>query len=410
MTRAQCLTTHFSKIDNGLVIRTGSESDLYLLDLDVKGDMDGLADYKQLAAQHDYEFQGPEAETQSGGRHLYFSLSKAKAADVCRRSADVQHNRPDLGGSWGSRWSRHPRRGRNRCGTSFSKYKWLRPLCASTDLPAMPEWLIDALNAARVKRKREDTRVERKVVPRRGQCPLEAVKEAIERHFGSEVIKTWQRDYGFDFDVANRLLPCPICCGTHDGNQYQCKLMLSQLCKVQNHSSECQQTKVNFIIMGWEDNAVIREIVFHPMGEDPYIRLYESWLEMRGERICWDSRGPFYRHNGATWMLYDEAGIATDLKILRERVLKPLAIYVGMQQRNNPKNDDLKKMSEGLDRANAFLMKAHSVEQKSRPASTCCWREAWRRRWTRTPTCSARRTASSTCARASWQSAPLTCG
>ena len=176
------------------------------------------------------------------------------------------------------------------------------------------------------------------------------------------MIKTWQRDYGFDFDLANRLLPCPICCGTHESNQYQCKLMLSQLCKVQNNSLECKQTKVNYIITGWEDNAVIREIVFHPTGEDPYIKLYESWLEMRGERICWDSRGPFYRHDGATWMLYDEAGIATDLKILRERVLKPLAIYVGMQQRNNPKDEDLKKMSEGLDRANAFLMKAHSVE------------------------------------------------
>ena len=77
----------FEDVDNGLVIRTGSESDLYVLDLDVKDDdKNGLADYQQLAAQHDYEFQGPEAETQSGGRHLYFSLSKAKADGLLQTS------------------------------------------------------------------------------------------------------------------------------------------------------------------------------------------------------------------------------------------------------------------------------------------------------------------------------------
>lgn len=80
-----CISENFKNNYNGVAIVTGDASDLFLLDIDLVKEsevgraVDGMAIMDELVRQHGLPEGTPIATTASGGKHMFFSLSKTVA-------------------------------------------------------------------------------------------------------------------------------------------------------------------------------------------------------------------------------------------------------------------------------------------------------------------------------------------
>ncbi|KAF9923230.1 hypothetical protein BGZ67_010002, partial [Mortierella alpina] len=107
---------------NGLALRTGMPSDLYVVDCDLlkesdrsAGVQDGVLAFSDLVMENGLPDNTPVQESASGGKHYFFSLSKSLANGLL-----------------------NPK--------NASKLRIEEPLVSSKDLPAVPQWLIKILN------------------------------------------------------------------------------------------------------------------------------------------------------------------------------------------------------------------------------------------------------------------------
>lgn len=131
---------------NGLAALTGSRSDLYVLDIDVKDD--GMDAFRYLEGRFERVPESvPRVRTGNGGLHLYFSLSASRAAGLrdtkCR--SRIRYEGDPMG---------IDTRGENgiviappSCYEGL-RYEWLRRIDEGrSNLGAAPGWLIDIINS-----------------------------------------------------------------------------------------------------------------------------------------------------------------------------------------------------------------------------------------------------------------------
>lgn len=87
-------------------VLTGADSGLLVVDLDVKGGLDGIGEWQSLIPS-DWAHVGPVVQTRSGGRHIYFASNKDYKGSVgWRPGIDIRswHNLVVAPPSGGRRW------------------------------------------------------------------------------------------------------------------------------------------------------------------------------------------------------------------------------------------------------------------------------------------------------------------
>ena len=241
---------------------------------------DGLALLDGLISKHGLPNGTPKALTPSGGKHLFFSISKSLEQGL--RSAQ-NRTKITVNVSDKKKKASLDVRGIGGCilvaPSSYTidgkakHYEFEVGLCRRDDLPAAPSWLIDLLN--------EDTKRQgqgavsaaartRTIVsgPMTESDLFDAVKPVLELGLKNKVDKVWKRAYGFDFSVVNQTLPCAGCDNIHESNNYQCRELSRPCVTVNNWSSRCTEK-----LIGLSESPVIKHLLESPKGDDPYVHM-----------------------------------------------------------------------------------------------------------------------------------------
>jgi hypothetical protein len=145
-----CLQKHVKRGRNTLAIRTGSESDCYVVDIDVSGG--GDIAFSEMVEQYDVlPDDTPHERTGNGGVHLFFCLSASMQAGLisggCRIGLTWNEEKVgiDTRGDGGLIFcdpsSYRALNGEER------RYEWIEEILEDrSNLRAMPEWLIAVIN------------------------------------------------------------------------------------------------------------------------------------------------------------------------------------------------------------------------------------------------------------------------
>ena len=147
-TYSNCIDDHVDDAHNGMIIVTGKQSDLIVVDCDTKSvERSGVIKWKQMVQQHGGDEGAPVVMSASGGLHIYYNLHKSLAMGLKnarnRTGLHIQGQQYDIDirGEGGIVLTSP---------TEYEKgsYKWIKPLCCVQDLPPCPPWLIAELNCA----------------------------------------------------------------------------------------------------------------------------------------------------------------------------------------------------------------------------------------------------------------------
>jgi hypothetical protein len=134
-----------------LAVITGSQSDVLVLDVDVKDN--GLEAFeKMLTAHGSLPKDTPRERTGNGGLHLFFSLSESSAAGLlnCNNREKLSYGGSQVGidvrGNGGICFIA-PSKYLGGDGATLRAYRWEQEIAVGrSNLRAMPNWLIDILN------------------------------------------------------------------------------------------------------------------------------------------------------------------------------------------------------------------------------------------------------------------------
>lgn len=319
---------------NGLVLVTGQASDLVVIDTDrAKAGVDaadGLEHFREVVSR-----RGPlpdntvVAATGSGGRHYLFSYSKSVAAGL----------RPDVPGRSmltidGVRATIDSRIN-NNCiicpPTTYSSphgqlsYRWLTDLSDSKDLPALPLWLIDDLNAPQTKRPRaldgERDQAKRICTALDARCDQFRSCTPLLRKAGfREPRLTRTKADGFDF-VADRTCVCPLCQNHHDTSEWYSIFVCDGLYQVRGYSSRCREQ-----LLGLDNQPQLRKVFLNPQSDGPYCEIFASRFQIgRHEQpIIWTGQR-WLQFGGHGWKPVEAVVVRAGLiSVTQEKLAKAL--------------------------------------------------------------------------------------
>jgi hypothetical protein len=145
-----CLHKHVKRGRNTLAIRTGSESDCYVVDIELSGS--GDIAFSEMVEEFDGLPEDTTCErTGSGGLHLFFSLAASKQAGLIsggnRQGLMWQKNKVgiDTRGDGGLIFCDPS--SYTGSGGKERRYEWIQEILDDrSNLRAIPEWLIAVIN------------------------------------------------------------------------------------------------------------------------------------------------------------------------------------------------------------------------------------------------------------------------
>ena len=162
---ANCMTTFKENMHNTVAIKTGRDSDLFVLDFDVLKPqeitddiLDGMAIREKWFGEsntNDYL----SAETANAGRHMFFSLSKSVSAgltltrNTTKLVVDGKRTSIDIRGEGGCVFVA-PSTYANK------SYRWMTEVPQATELLGCPPWLIDVINDSSSKKRKHQPQPE----------------------------------------------------------------------------------------------------------------------------------------------------------------------------------------------------------------------------------------------------------
>lgn len=238
-----CMQEFVKSSDNAIVVVTGEPSDLLVIDADslkpkeIGVVEDGMVVLNQKIEEFGLDPIPPTQTTGSGGKHLFFSVSKSVEAGLMSTSnrskifVDGKPTSLDVRADGGGIIC-HPTK--YRAADSLRSYTFEVPLCHRDKLMPAPQWLIDILN--RDTARMNAPRPARAVALRSPQnlqiaatdAFFTAVKAVLEIAIGNKVQQQWPRQTGFDFSVQDKDIPCICCGGLHTSNNFACRQILTK--------------------------------------------------------------------------------------------------------------------------------------------------------------------------------------
>ena len=395
-THSTCLSL-FDNFDfNGLAIKTGKESDTYVVDLDVlkpKDVEDGLIDGVELLTNKFRENKESMdnhlvANTANNGKHLYFSYSKSDAAglrqlgNTAKISVNGSKTTIDIRGEGGCVFA---------APTSFAgkSYAWMSEVPRTEDLSPCPPWLISMLNDGAKQRPKAPKRslidagghsvtARQRVVE--DDCPINntdsqltaaygdvtAVQPMIESELGVEIKQWYPKPYGGDFHVVDKLAHCGICVvHIHTSNGYSCNIIIPPCCIVKNYSPQCHAK-----IIGLEDVPSLVAIKIDPYSDDAFVNMFVEHQRYRGRKWLWFKQDScFLKYDGTIYKRMDREDIGQDIIKDCSDLLTKLAIafaqtkkMLELQTSTKKLPEDVLKWDDSLTKASRYLHKAAAVD------------------------------------------------
>jgi P4 family phage/plasmid primase-like protien len=149
------------------------------------------------------------------------------------------------------------------------------------------------------------------------------VKPMIETKLNNTVTRTYQKENGFDFDVQDRSIPCALCGGTHDSNNYTCRSIITQCVKVGNYSEHCRTSA----IVGWDGHPLLQSIYTYPVSDTPYVEMYAAHVASKGCQLRYDGHRFLY-HDGILWKEVSDLQLSQNVQNLAVTVISALLGYL----------------------------------------------------------------------------------
>lgn len=144
------------------------------------------------------------------------------------------------------------------------------------------------------------------------------VKPMIEQRLQNEVTRTYKRQDGFDFDLADRNQPCGLCGRVHNSNMYTCRPLITQCVEIDNYSRNCQKT-----LLGWKDHPLLRAIYGFPLSDTPYVEMYAAHVMSNGGVLRHDGKR-FLFHDGILWKELSDVQLSQNIQVLSSTVIDAL--------------------------------------------------------------------------------------
>ena len=352
-----CLDTFFGKDDDALAIITGDQSDLLVVDLDRPKPKDlqlGLSDAVEaidsLIEQYGLHSSVPTADTASGGRHYFFSLSKSLADGLLSA-----HNSSKCAGLT------LDTRADGGCVIVFPStvphpdgplaYQWKVPPGHKQDLLPAPVWLIALLNDSGTVAKEPAAKRQRTLqVPAQINDAFTAVVQSHLQKLGcSQMGSVWLRAGGVDYKLQDPLCTCPICNGTHTSNAYRARMIVDRAFTLRNYSASCHSQ-----VFGWEASRLISNLIHASQTDDPWCAILKAVYRLQGREMCYTKGKRFLSFTDHIWQEAHPQLIKQDVKALAYQVILPLVTNIPKSEANDPK---VKALNAGL----KFIQKAHNV-------------------------------------------------
>eukprot|EP00891_Asterochloris_glomerata_P005780 jgi/Astpho2/5780/fgenesh1_pg.00080_%23_41_t len=258
---SRCMTLFKETPHNSIAIKTGTDSDLFVMDFDVLKSqessddiLDGMAVRERwFGDANDY----PSAETANAGRHMFFSLSKSVSAglnltrNTTKLFVDGKRTSIDIRGEGGCVFVA-PSTYANK------SYRWMTEVPHAKDLLSCPPWLVEVINnSASKKRKHQPEAIptdNTKQKPHGGvvmylrpaawdSCVpvLEKAGFCNPRLLRSPPSKP--DSLVFQCDAKGK--DCPCCGCTHDKNNWYISQMSDGRYSVANFSGRCRRLVID---------------------------------------------------------------------------------------------------------------------------------------------------------------------
>ena len=383
---------------NGLGIKTGKESDIYVVDADVlktKDAEEGLKDGVEIL-ENKFQQNGESMEdylmasTANKGKHLYFSYSKSDAAglrqlgNTAKISVDGSKTTIDVRGEGGCVFA---------APTSFAgkSYAWMSEVPRTEDLLPCPPWLIDILNRSGQQKRAnapaaaEDRRLAQRPATKGDQAAssrtdtttliipedmYQITRTNIEKAIGNTIKTVYPRNYGFDFHVVNPDNNC-LCClkaRQHQHNAAQCRVVLLPCVTVRNYSTDCRSR-----IIAWDEVPVIKNLMDNPHSDMAFVELFKEQQKSNGIHWVWNAKEScFLRYEGIVYEQMVTEDIRQTIIQTMSPFLKKLVVHISYITaqlkdkqspiRNQYNDETVKKELDGLTKAYTYIQKARSVD------------------------------------------------
>ena len=393
-TRDNCAVEFTNPTHNAIAIVTGIASDLIVVDIDhpkpneIGKLVDGHEAMKSFVRTHSMSPHVPIATTGSGGKHYFFSASKSiqeglrNSQNRAKLMIDGRPTTIDVrcdGGNVLCEPTSYNTPTEMRC------YTWDTPLCHSDDLPAMPAWLIDTLNADKGEGQ------SRSVVPNpkrpREVAPtadgddtfFKRVRAKVEAQMDSRVDNYYPRQPNvFDFDLEDKSGTCNLCLGdAHASNKYRCQQILLDCFYLFNFSSKCRNYH---LCDDYDKSPIIAQIIEAPCTDNVYVQMYLLTQRYTGcdVRVTGDKHR-FYIFDTNHWAEVDDMNVQQELRLLAFEALDQLcrALHTTMtaERSRNNKNacDKMERDLKQIRQGKAFVQKAGNISAITTSAKQLLW-------------------------------------
>jgi len=380
--RSACVETwsqYFLKTHNGIAIQTGERSDLYVIDCDKlkekdfeQGTLDGIEIFQLLENTYG-ALDCPVARTASGGLHYFFSLSKSleKGLNAAKNTTKLVVTRGLLD-SCNNKSITVDTRGDGGCviaAPTFytidgieNKYEWIRPLVASSELKAMPEWCIRLVNESSdfppVKKERDGIRKQSNhtttITILDDALFIKQTQSLIEKMQNTKMLNLWGRSNGYDFKFSS-IGKCACCNKNHYSHCFQVRSVVDGCFWMKSYSRKCQKQVFN-----WESHPLLRMVLETPTKDAPYSRMLRERYHHMGYCLVHTTKGRFLNFNGTVWEEMDKFVIAREISSVCGETMDLLV--KNLKPENSITDEEKKEFEEkmALFRAGRNFLRGHS--------------------------------------------------
>lgn len=149
------------------------------------------------------------------------------------------------------------------------------------------------------------------------------VRPMIEAKLNNTVTRTYHKEDGFDFDVEDRSIPCALCGGIHDNNNYTCRSIITKCVRIGNYSENCKRIEV----LGWEDHPLLQSVFTYPVSDTPYVEMYAAHVASKGGQLRYDGHR-FLFHDGILWKEVSDLQLSQNVQTLSANIISFLLRYL----------------------------------------------------------------------------------
>jgi len=343
---------YFDKHNNGIALLTGDKSDLIVIDCDVLkekdvslGTLDGVEVFQALIDKYGIP-NCPIAQSATGGKHFFFSLSKSLEQGLLqtKNTSKIVVTKGLLDPQRDCKSITVDTRGDGGCiivaPTNFSgrKYMWIQPIVPATELPAMPDWCIRLINESLCHTSKgpmcvRDTVAANAIVKVTTttlafndiRLFVKQTRPHIENLQQSEMSRTWERSKGYDYALEDKTKPCICCLHVHTSNNYMVREVCDSCYWMRNYSSKCQKSGY---VYNWESHPLLQMILESPSTDAPYTKMLHQRYRKMGFELVYTLDERFLNFNGLVWEELPDSVVAREVEAICCPILDYLVKYI----------------------------------------------------------------------------------